>query len=352
MEAKDTTQRIIQFLKEGQLPFTPPLIWEAAEQLGVEGTPELLQEVMAEGTREAVRAIEKFLDVLKITRRNLSRVETHLRSGNEVEVFPTPRKKKWDVELCVKDSQKKLVEYRYYASPVAVSLSGLRLYARAGLVRLSNDYDFEIVGEGAFFKIREEKFLESHIKAMKTLKPFLSAIGHEGLPEASEALRNLKEGESRLEGRYILARGKDFWALRNWPIMGDPALDGAILSERDVSLDSPGDVEISFKVLWCERSMISTLAYVHFRLGEESLHISSPRNWTSIFGKDVVTSLVQGAIAEEFKDAERRGWGPLGSPSAKMLAFLRAFMEHQAPFQALANGSLSPYVVAELFRDL
>ncbi len=134
--------------------------------------------------------------------------------------------------------------------------------------------------------------------------------------------------------------------------MGDPALDGMILLERDVSLDFPGDVEVSFRVLWYEESKISTLKYVRFRLGEESLHVRSPRNWTTVSGKDVITCLVKGAIEEEFKDAERRGWRYPEPPSARMLAFLRAFAEHEAPFQALANGKFFPYVTAELFRDL
>ncbi len=167
-----------------------------------------------------------------------------------------------------------------------------------------------------------------------------------------EALENLEEGESRLEGRYVLAHGEGFRALRDWPIMGDPRLEGVILLERDVGLDFPGDVGVSFRVLWHERSKISTLSYVRFRLGGESLHVRSPQNWTDVSGKDVITSLVRGAIEEEFKDAERRGWRYPEPPSARMLAFLRAFVEHEAPFQALANGGFFPYITAELFRDL
>jgi len=352
MDEKNPAQKIIQFLKEGQFPFTPSLIWGAVEQLGIEGAPELVQEVLAEGAREAVRAIERFLDALDIPRPDLSRVEAYLRNEYEAEVSPSLRNRKWGVDLCVKDPHKKRVESWRYTSPIAPSLSGLELHARAGLVTLGDNYSLEIVGDGAFFKTEKKERLTDMAKALSKVKPFLSTIGHEGLPEALQALGNLEEGESRLEGRYILSHGEDFWALRDWPVMGDPALDGMILLERDVSLDFPGDVGVSFRVLWHERSKISTLAYVRFRLGEESLHVNSPRNWTTVSGKDLVASLIQGAIEEELKDTERVGWRHPEPPSTRMLAFLRAFMEHEAPFQALANGTFSPHVTAEFFKDL
>ncbi len=352
MDERDTAHRVIQFLKENRSPFTPSLIWEAVEQLGIEGTPELVQNVLAEGAGEATRAIERFLDALDILRPGLSRVEAYLRNGYEAEVSPSLRKGKWGVDLSVKDPHKERVESWRYTSPAASSLGGLELHARAGLVTLGDNYSLEIVGDGVFFKTEKGEHLAYIAKALSKVKPFLSALGHEGLPEALEALGDLEEGESRLEGRYILAHGEGFWALRDWPIMGDPRLDGAILLERDVSLDFPGDVGVSFRVLWHERSKISALSYVRFRLGEESLHVRSPRNWTDVSGKDVITSLVRGAIEEEFKDAERRGWRYPEPPSARMLAFLRAFVEHEAPFQALANGGFFPYVTAELFRDL
>jgi hypothetical protein len=35
-----------------------------------------------------------------------------------------------------------------------------------------------------------------------------------------------------------------------------------------------------------------------------------------------------------------------------MLAFLRAFANHEDPFEALAEGRFHPYATAELFADL
>lgn len=357
MDEKDATQKIIRFLKEGLFPFAPPFIQGAAENLGIGGNlEELTRRIQAEGARETMRAIEKFFEALDTPHLDLSSIEAHLRGGGEVEISPKLRGGKWGVDVDVRGPHKNLVGSWHYPLPAVASLAGLELCARAGLVMLGNNYDLDIVGDRAFFKTEDGERLTGITKALSGLKPFLSAIGHEGLPEALEGLENLEKGESRLEGRYVLAHGKGFWALKDWPIMGDPALDGAILLGRDVSLDFPGEVGVSFKVVWRKRSMISTLAYVRFRLGEESFHIDWPRSWRSVSGtapeKDFVTTLIQDALAEELEDAERMGRRHPEPPSAKMLAFLRAFMEHQAPFQALANGSLSPYVVAELFRDL
>jgi hypothetical protein len=119
-----------------------------------------------------------------------------------------------------------------------------------------------------------------------------------------------------------------------------------------VSLEFSGDVEISFKVLWHETTTTSTLAYVHFRLGKESFRIDSPQSWRFAHRENIVTHLVQEAIREVFREAERMRGGSLESLSPRMLAFLRAFVEHEAPFEALANGTFFPHVTAELFRDL
>jgi len=349
----EAAQKVIQFLKEGLFPFVPHLIWGAAKRLGIGGDlEELTRRVLAEGAREAVRAIEGFFDALDIPRPDLSKVEACLRSGCEVEVSPVFRDGGWGLDLCVKSPDRKRVESWHHASPAVVSLNGLKLDAMAGLVTLGNNHDFVIVGEAAFFKARERERIEVSREAVESLRPFLSALGHEGLPEAFGRLGSLEKGESRLEGRYVLACGEDFWALRDWPIMGDPALDGAILLERDVRLDFPGGVEISFRVLWCERSATSALAYVRLGLGEESFQVDSPRSWTAVCERDIVTNLVQGVIAEELEDAEMTGWLRPEPPSARMLAFLKAFVEREAPFKALAEGSFLPHATAELFGDL
>jgi hypothetical protein len=368
MDEKEATQKVIRSLKKDLLPFTPFLISWTAKKLGIEEAPELVRGVLAEGVKEAVGAIEKFLDAIGVPHRpNLSTLEEHLWNDGEVEVSPVLRNGKWGVDIRVEDSNKKRVGSWHYTSPAVASLRGLKLHTTAGLVRLENNYVPDIAGKGffyvegdsAFFKAPVEEGPHIYLEALRSLKPFLPAIGHEGLPEALEALGKLEKGESGLEGRYVLARGEDFWALKEWPIMGDPALDGAILLEKEVSLNFPGDVEISFKVLWDE-AQSSELAYVHFRLGEESLRIDSPQNWRPSNKENIVTHLIQEAVKKVFEEAEKmRMWGMRGDPldsleslSPRMLAFLRAFMEHETPFEALANGTLFSYATAELFRDI
>jgi hypothetical protein len=93
---------------------------------------------------------------------------------------------------------------------------------------------------------------------------------------------------------------------------------------------------------------------VRFRLGEEVIHFWKDGLSTGYpLDRDPVTKVVRFRVERAFDYHERSGYNtPLKEASPKMLAFLRAFAEHEDPFRALAEGKLRPHVIAELFSEI
>ncbi len=104
-----------------------------------------------------------------------------------------------------------------------------------------------------FFRARELDHLRKATELVKAFRPLLEAMGLSGLEEALRALPELKEGEVRTQGGYVLARRgrssvRSLWALGRGGLFGNPLLDRAFLVGGRVDLHYPEDLKISFDV--------------------------------------------------------------------------------------------------------
>jgi len=107
--------------------------------------------------------------------------------------------------------------------------------------------------ECTFFRTGKLDHLRKAAGLVKAFRPLFDAIDLSGLEEALQSLRELKEGEVRTQGGYVLARRKrssigSLWALGRGRLFGDLLLDGAFLVGGRVDLHYPGELEISFVV--------------------------------------------------------------------------------------------------------
>jgi hypothetical protein len=350
----DAARRVVHHLKEEAVPFAPAEVQKAVDVLGIgEDLEALTRRVMAEGARETVGVLHWFFQALGTPHPDLSKAEAHLREGGEVRARSRAREGRAVVDVEVLDAHFRTVGFSRLPLPDPKPFAGLNLYAGAGLVALYDSNDFGIMGDRAFFKTRSTRRLTEALRTVKALKPFLTALGHDGLPKALESLKVLGRGKSQTEDSYVLARGEDFWVMRKGPIFGDPELDGALLREEEIGLSFPGDVEIAFKAYWFDIDMVVFLPYVHLRLGEEGIYVE--QSWTrrSVFRRDPVTSLIREVVLREFEILEAQGSNAiLDHLSPKALAFLKAFAEHEEPFRALAEGRLHQRAIANLFAEL
>ncbi len=352
----DNAQKVIHYLKEEAVPFSPPEVQKAVDALGIkEDLKPLTQRVMAEGARETVGILRRFFEALgtPCPELYLSSMEAYLRKEGEVRIFSRVDNGVPGIDVRVMDAYRKTMDFFRFPLPAPKLFAGLNLYAEAGLVALYHRNDFGIMGDRVFFKTRSRGRLGKALEMVKTLEPFFSAVGLDGLPEALQALNGLGKGKSRIGGPYVLARGKDFWVMRKGPIFGDPELDGALLLEQELSLAFPGDVKIAFKAYWFDIDMVVFLPYVHFRLGEEGIYVEQTWTRRSVFRKDPVTSLLREVVMREFEILKAQGSNAvLEHLSPKALAFLRAFAEHEDPFRALVEGRLQKLAIANLFAEL
>jgi hypothetical protein len=366
-------EKVVEFLENEGLPFT----WGEVKRvvggfgLGGEGFPDaftseaIVHEVISEGIRRSVGVAGKFLDLLGVplpSREGLSHdLERQLSWDRKAALWCFRGEKGFYLEMGIEDPKlgETLMKQRLRLPDSkrlrAIGEIGLEVQPGRAALR-SPTYAPELaVSKGrAFFKVKVygPKDLEEAKKApkkVKALAPLLSLMGVEDLREAIEALRELKVGEVREEGPYLLASGERSLALRRGGIFGDPEFDGALLLERNVSLAFPGEVEVSFRPCWTSRHVY--LRRLKIRWEDEAFR-GEEGFWADPLLRNPITEAIRNGLRREFELLEN---GPLPSSlegvSAKMLAFLRAFVAHEDPFRALAEGRLHRYATAELFAD-
>jgi len=370
---KENVEKVVRFLENEGLPFTWWEVMRVVEELGpgVGEPPDpfareaIAHEVVTEGIRRSVAVAGKFLDLLGVSlpsREDVSYdIERQLSWDRKVALWCFRRKKEFHLEMAVEDPKlgETVAKRRLYLPDSkllrAIGEIGLEIQPGRTVLR-SPAYvpDLAVSKERAFFraKVYQPKDLEEVKKASKKAKvlaPLLSLMGVEDLREAVEALRGLKVGEVRTEGPYVLASGERAVALRRGPIFGDPELDGALLLERDVTLAFPGEVEVSFRPYWTSGHV--NLSGLKIRWKDEVFQ-GGEGFWADPLLRNPITEAIRNGLRREFERLED-GLLPssLEGVSAKMLGFLRAFVAHEDPFQALAEGRLHRYATAELFAD-
>lgn len=233
-------------------------------------------------------------------------------------------------------------------------MGSFELHTLRGALDFRTRFGLHIVRGNAYLRALSQRSVEEALNTARGLRPFFSAVELPDLGGAIEVLAELKPGESRIEGDYVLARG-DGWLLRRGLIFRDPSLDKALLLGGPVTLSFPGDVEISFRATW-EAGVI--LKDLRIRWGEEEADFSGRYFRASVFVENPVAQAIQDGLRLEVRSFEE-GWGPplMGREwtdvySPRMWAFLKAFAYHEDPFRALAEGRFHAHVTGELFLGL
>jgi len=337
-------EKIIETLEGNLLPFTPDNVREAAENLGIEGDIEALsREVLEEGVRRSMKAIEGLKETFGELPYPESLLEEHLRGGGGVAV-ELPPKGLFDrdvmgrVELIWDDGFRKSSPYLARNDEFSYNLS---FVAWPGLPKVHLHNLLATRGR-VFFKDYRYR-LKDALAKVRALRPLFASLELSDLEGAVEALTKLEFGEARADGDYVLVRGGDSYALRRGSVLGDPRLDGAILLGREEELSFPGGVEIAFRTRWdLDRANVY---HVRIRLGEEEIFLDGQEAFITPIHDNPLVSELQRTMRRELEKRE-------GELSPKALAFLKAFAEHEDPFRALAEERFQAYVTAELFLDI
>jgi len=228
------------------------------------------------------------------------------------------------------------------------------LHTLRGTVDFHTPSGLHITRGNAYLKAFSQVYVEKALNTARGLRPFLSVMDLPDLEGALKVLAELRPGESRIQGDYVLARN-EAWLLRRGLVFRDPALDGAFLLGEPVTLSFPGDVEISFRATWESRVALEDL---RIRWGEEEVVFGGVRFSASVFDENPVAWAIQNGLRLEVRSFEE-GWGLLRTGreladvyTPKMWAFLKAFARHEDPFHALAEGRLHAHVTGEFFLGL
>ncbi len=346
----EEVQKIAQFLEDEARPFTLEEVERALEKCNLDvDAQSLAKEVVEEGARRTLESLSGLWKMLGVS--PVWEVEAALRQGGSLQaVCLNWRDGTW-VSMAINQRHDLSFSYPFpeYQGP-----KGFVLHAWAGKVEL-NTYTGIYASRGrAFFSACEVENIGEALEDAKALRPLFESMKITGLDKAIEELASLGDGETRMTGEYLLARSGDIFALRRGGVLGDVALDGALLTQRGVTLTFPGDVELSFKVEWLPGR--ASIHYLRTRWGEDEVSFLGEYQVPGdILSKDPLTPALRERVRCELKTIEL---GKALVPerydlcSPKMLAFLRAFAEHEEPLRALAEGKLRPYVIAELFSEV
>ncbi len=356
----EVIEKAIKLLEEEGYPFTPEEVQRLVQDRKLEAANEdvgtIARAVLEEGHRRTLEVLGGLQEALRVPL--LSRVEKVLPKGGWVSIDyeNTPLGSRVVARVQGQD------EGLHFSLPDSPLLRGLGVHLGPGTVSLALEdpglTSWLSVEKGrVFFKADncgEDKgeCVRKVLQDAKTLRPLLASMGLSDLEGAIEVLSQLGEGESEVEGPYVLARNERAWMLRRGLVFGEPRLDGDLLLEREIALSFPGDVEISFAVRW-EYSFMS-LNFLYIRWEGEEVLIDTNRSFflAKSLERDPVTLAIRSGLEKEVEYVER-GWSSrIIDPSPKMLAFLKALSQHDEPLRALGEGKFLPYAKAQLFLDL
>jgi hypothetical protein len=362
-------ERVVRILEEEASAFTAEEVRRVVQERGLEvgeDLAELTQEVLEEGLRRTLGVLEGTWEALGIPR--LPEAEDCLRKGGGVHFWyysPKTAEEKGQLGVTLENEAGSTLSKNSYPLSVDLPPWEFGLYLKRGrtvVYTLSSDRAtgrrrlFGVMANRPYFRGQSLDDYWDFVRITKVMRPVLSAMGLSDMEEALESLLVLQEGDVQAKKGYIIAKKRDFWFLNRGPILGDADLDQALVRGEPVTLSFPGDVEIAFSVL-LDREWVKTneiyIPYTRIRWDDETVVVGGGRGFcVGVLDRLHLSEVIQGNLKREIERFESGGHSYLAGHSAEMLAFLRAFVRHEDPFGALAEGRFTPYVQAELFLDL
>jgi hypothetical protein len=357
---KAEVEKIAQILEEEGRPFTREEVERVLDEGGVEvkggSADELVQEVLEEGTKRTLTVLDKAWELLGVS--PYPEAESLLRGGGSIQMWWAKDKRREGYEVGVRlvDEAGKILVDDLYSPPMGFySPEEFDLHFERGLVKIGTPSGTVVGKSRALFKGHDPEKLEGVIDTTYVLRPVLNAMGISDIRTALEEFSYLGNGEFEMHNGYIIAKDDDFWFLMRGTIFGDPKLDRALVSGDIVTLSFPGDVEVAFKVVldafWAEVDRLY-IAHTRIRWGGENFTIGGGRALCRTLDKGDLTKAIQQRVGEEIERLEQGRHFSVVDCSLEMLTFLKAFVRHEDPFRALAEGKFDPHVKAELFLDM
>jgi hypothetical protein len=246
-EAQNEVQRVVQLLEDEVRPFTPTEVEKALQRYDLDlNAQTLTKQVIEEGYRRTVESLGGLWRTLGVS--PLCEAEEALREGGSLQAVCVNYKGKATVAMTIRHQHHPELEVTYpfpeYRGP------GFTLQAQTGWVLLETYTRIYATRGRVFFTTSEAEKIEEALMEARALRPLLESMRIGGLEEAIEELATLRDGEARMAGEYLLARNENIFSLRRGGVFGELALDAALLTQREVALFFPGDVELSFRVEW------------------------------------------------------------------------------------------------------
>jgi hypothetical protein len=329
------------------------------------------QEVLEEGFRRTLAVLEKTQEALGIP--SLPEAEDCLRRGGGVHFsYYTPKTSEAKAQIYVtlydetglvshKDSYLLSIDppprgfsFLLERGHTAIrTLPGEGAVFRGQVRKISGS--FGVVANRPFFRGQSIEDCRDFAHFTKALRPILFAMGITDIEAALDSLLLLKEGDVQVKNGYILAKKKNFWFLNRGPILGDFDLDRRLVRGEPVTLSFPGGVEITFKVS-LDKGFAETdeiyIPYTHIRWGDETVVVGGgSRFCVGAVDGFSLSRVIKSNLEVEIERFEKGADSHLADRSPEMLAFLKAFVRHEDPFCALAEGTFAFHVKAEFFLD-
>ncbi len=182
--------------------------------------------------------------------------------------------------------------------------------------------------EAAYLRAFSE---ESAREALENIAPFRSLLREVGLSDLEVALKGLlelREGETKREGSYVLARGEAVRVLRRGGFFEDPLLDGALLLGKPVTLPSVGELQVELKVDFYRDRVGLGWASVRWgrkRVDLERTHFSDS---FSVLEENWLSSLIRGVFRYLAENPLLPG---------RIVALAQEVIEHEDPLEALRS---------------
>jgi hypothetical protein len=357
---KAEVEKIAQALEEEGCPFAPEEVKRVVDERRVEvkgdTVDELVQGVLEEGTKRTLAVLDKAWELLGVPPH--PEAERLLREGGLVHMWwaKDERGEGYEVGVRLVDKAGKTLADDLYSPPMGFySPEEFDLRFERGLVKIDTPSGTVVGKSWASFKGHDPERLEGVIDTTYVLRPVLNAMGISGIRSALEELSYLGNEEVEVENGYIMVKDDEFWLLMRGAILGDPKLDRTLVSGDIVTLSFPGDVEVAFKVVldgfWAETDHLH-IAHVRIRWGEETFTIGGGRALCRTLDKGNLTEAIQQRVREGIERLEEGRHFFVVDRPLEMLTFLKAFVRHEDPLRALAEGKFAPHVKAELFLDM
>ncbi len=353
-----TVEEVIELVQDDVGAFYSDYIRKTIEEHNLEvGEPleAFVRKVQEERIRWAVEVTKSFFESLQVPLYSLTSLAAEaLRKNGKVSAYwPTPEQ-----ELKIDIKGEKASRFSFPAPP-DLTEDRLSFHIWPDVVYFSTRSGLITTNKRPFFRSSNPEDIEKALSAVKTLRPFFSAIGLEDLENALQALASLQEGEARTEGPYVVARMGGVFALRKGLMLGDSQADGSLLTKGEAHVAFPGGVEFDLKTeieldvdLYLKTPLLK-ITQARIQVGDEEVSFRDLGSAVSIFFRNPISR----ALKSGFKEELRFQQGEV-SPTIwekfppRVAAFLIAFVKHEDPLAALAEGRFHPYATAELFVNL